>query len=144
MLGAFCTLPQMLTPSLKGRQNDPMSHRRELRGSEPRSRSHKRDTAGRRLAPVTSRAVPSSMFILASSVFKPFQCLNSTLTQGGKGGHLFRLTCSIVLLGGRDTANKYHWHAWRVVAVCGSHWVCHSPRQRVLPGSTLLMLQGAL
>ena len=33
---------------------------------------------------------------------------------------------------------------WGVVAVHGSHWVCHSPGQLVLPGSTLLMLQGAL
>ena len=52
------------------------------------------------------------MFILASSVCKSLQCLSSTLTQGGKGGHLFRLTCSAVLRGGRDTANKYHWRVW--------------------------------
>ena len=50
----------------------------------------------------------SSLFILASSVCKSLQCLISTLTQGGKGGHLFRLTCSFVLWGGRNTANKYH------------------------------------
>ena len=52
------------------------------------------------------------MFILAFSVCKSLQCLSSTLTQGGKGGHLFRLTCSAVLRGGRDTANKYHWRVW--------------------------------
>ena len=50
------------------------------------------------------------MFILASSVCKPLQCLISTLTQGSKGGHLFRLICSVVLWGGKDTATKYHWH----------------------------------
>ena len=33
---------------------------------------------------------------LASSVFKSLQCLISALTQRGEGGHLFRLTCSIV------------------------------------------------
>ena len=33
-----------------------------------------------------------SLFILASSVCKSLQCLISTLTQGGEGGHLFRLT----------------------------------------------------
>ena len=32
--------------------------------------------------------------ILASSVCKSLQCLISTLTQGGRGGHLFRLTCT--------------------------------------------------
>ena len=42
----------------------------------------------------------SLFFILASSVCKSLQCLISTLTQGGEGGHLFRLTCSVVLWGG--------------------------------------------
>ena len=36
-------------------------------------------------------------------------------------GHLFRLTCSVVLWGGRNTANKYHWH---VLTVFQLHWVC--------------------
>ena len=45
------------------------------------------------------------MFILASSVFKCLQCLISALTQGGEGGHSFRLTCSAVLWGWRDTTN---------------------------------------
>ena len=39
------------------------------------------------------------LFILASSVFRSLQCLISTLTQGGEGGHLFRLTCSVVVWG---------------------------------------------
>ena len=84
------------------------------------------------------------LFILASSVCKSLPCLISALIQGGEGGHLFRLTCLVVLWGGRGTANKYHWHVWGVLAVEGPHWVCHSPRRRVLPGSTLLRLQGAL
>ena len=52
---------------------------------------------------VTSKAVPS---VLASSVCWSLQCLISALTQGGGGGHFFRLTCSVVLWGGRNTANK--------------------------------------
>ena len=86
----------------------------------------------------------SPPFILASSVCKSLQCPISALTQGGEGGHLFRLTCSVVLWGGRNTANKYHWHVWGVLTVYGPHWVCHSSQRRVLSGSTLLRLQGAL
>ena len=62
----------------------------------------------------------------------------------GEGGHLYRLTCSAVLWGVRDTANNYHLHVWGVLEVDGPHWVCHSPRCCVLPRSTLLSLQGAL
>ena len=88
--------------------------------------------------------IPPSLFILAPSVCKSLQCLISALTEGGTGGHLFRLTCSVVLLWGRNTANKYRWHVWGVLTVDGPHWVCHNPRWHVLPGSTLLSLQGAL
>ena len=35
------------------------------------------------------------LFILASSVCRSLQCLISALTQRGKGGHLFSLTCSV-------------------------------------------------
>ena len=42
----------------------------------------------------------------------------------GEGGHLFRLSWSIMLWGGRNTANKYHWHVWGVLSVSGPHWVC--------------------
>ena len=87
---------------------------------------------------------PSYFFILASSFWKSLQCLISTFTQGGKGGHLFRLTCSVVLWGGMNTANKYHWHVWEVLTVYGPHLVYPSSRWHVLPGSTLLRLQGAL
>ena len=68
----------------------------------------------------------------------------SALTWEGEDGHLFRLTCSVVLWEGRDTANKYRLHVWKVLAVYGSYWVCYSPRWHVLSGSTLLRLQGAL
>ena len=62
---------------------------------------------------LTSKAVPSVL----ASVCWSLQCLISTLTQGGGGGHFFRLTCSVVLLEGRDAVNKYHWHLWGVLAV---------------------------
>ena len=39
---------------------------------------------------VTSKAVLS---VLASSICWSLQCLISALTQGGGGGHFFRLTC---------------------------------------------------
>ena len=51
------------------------------------------------------------------------ECLISTLTQEDEGGHLFKLTCSVVLWGRRNTANKYHWHVWGLLAVYGPHWV---------------------
>ena len=88
----------------------------------------------------------SSLFFVyfSSSFCKSLQCLISTLTQGGKGGYLFQLTCSVVLWGGSDAANKYRWRVWGVFAVYGPHWICSSSRQRVLPVSTLLGLQGAL
>ena len=67
---------------------------------------------------VTSKVV-SSLFILASSVCKSLQYLTSALTQGGEGNHLLRPSCSVVLRGGRNTANKYHWRVWRVLPVSG-------------------------
>ena len=67
---------------------------------------------------------------MAPSVCKSVQALISILTQGGEGGQLFRLTCSVVLWGGRKTANKYHWHVWGVFTVSRLHWVC-SRSQRV-------------
>ena len=62
---------------------------------------------------------------------------------GGEGGHSFRLTCSVVLRGGRDTESKRHWRVWGARAVSGPHWVCPRSR-RVLSWSTLLRLQVAL
>ena len=64
------------------------------------------------------------LFILASFVCWSLQCLISALTQGDEGGHLFGLTCSVVLWGGRITGNKYYWRVWGVLAVFQLHWVC--------------------
>ena len=64
------------------------------------------------------------LFILASSVCWSLQCLISTLTQGNDGGLFFRLTCSIVVSRGRNTANKYHWRICGVLAVFQPHWFC--------------------
>ena len=83
------------------------------------------------------------LFILASSVCRSLQCVSSALTQGGKGGHLFMLTCSAVLLGGRTAANKHHWHVRGALAVRGPPWVCPA-HACALSRSTLLRLQAAL
>ena len=84
-----------------------------------------------------STEVPS---VLASSVCWSLQCLISALAQGGGGGHFFRLTCSVVLWGGRDTESKQPWH---VFAVSRPHWVCPRSRHVCFPclhclGSRLL------
>ena len=69
------------------------------------------------------------LFVLASYVCWSLQCLISALTQGGSGRHFFRLPCSVLLWGGRFTANKYHCHPWGVLTVSQPHWVCpHSWR----------------
>ena len=73
-----------------------------------------------------------------------YSCLIFPLTKGGKGGHLFRLACSVALWGGRDTANKYHWHVWGVITVYRPHCVFPRPLRHVLSWSTLLRLQVAL
>ena len=69
------------------------------------------------------------LFILASSVYWSLQHLISALTQGGNGSQFFRLTCSVVLSGGSNTANQYHWRVWEVLPGFRPPWVCpHSPR----------------
>ena len=73
-----------------------------------------------------------------------FSVLISALTQGAEGDHLFMFTCSVMLWGGRNTANKYHWHVWGVLTVYGPHWVCLSSPWCVLSRSTLFRLQVAL
>ena len=80
---------------------------------------------------------------MASSICKSLQCLISTLTQGGEGDHLFRLTCSVVLWGGRNTANKYPCRVWGLLTVSWPHWVCPPLTVFVLFQSTLLRLQAA-
>ena len=42
----------------------------------------------------------------------------------GRCGHFFRLTCSVVLWGGRKAGNKYHWRVWGVLTAIQPHWVC--------------------
>ena len=64
------------------------------------------------------------LFILAASVCWSLQCLISALTQGGGGGPLFRLTCSVLLWAGRKAADKRHWRAWGALTVSQPHWVC--------------------
>ena len=76
----------------------------------------------------------SLFFILASSVCKSLQFLISTLAQGGEGDHLFGLTGSVVLWGGRNTSKKYHWRVWGVLAVSGPHWVCPRSGRVCFPG----------
>ena len=63
---------------------------------------------------------------------KSLQGISSALVVGDEGGHLFSLTCLVVLWRGRDIANKYLQHVWRVLAVEGPHLVCHRPRRHVL------------
>ena len=58
------------------------------------------------------------LFILASVCWS-LQCLISTLTQGGDAGHVFRLTCSVVLWGGRTLQSS-------ITGVCGEFWQCFS------------------
>ena len=87
---------------------------------------------------------PLLCLFFSSFICKSLQCLISSLTWGCKGEHLFSLTCSAVLWGGRDTANKYRWLVWGVLTVDVPHWVCLNPRQHVLHGSTLHRLQPAL
>ena len=63
-------------------------------------------------------------FIYLASVCRSLQCLISDLTQVGGGGLLFSFAYSVMLWGGRSTANKCHWHVWGVLAVFQQHWVC--------------------
>ena len=39
-----------------------------------------------------------------------------------------------MLWGGSNTANKYHWHVWGVLAVFWPHWVCSHSRHVCFPG----------
>ena len=80
------------------------------------------------------------LFILASSVYWFLQCLISALTQAGSGGHFFRLTCSVVLWRGRNTASKC---LRGVLAVSQPHWICPRSQRVCFPslhcsGSRLL------
>ena len=76
----------------------------------------------------------SLFFAYFGLLCKSLQCLISTLTQGGESGHLFRLTCLVVLWEGRNTANKYHWHVWGVLAVSRPRWVWPCSQCMCFPG----------
>ena len=97
------------------------------------------------IAHVTSEAVP---FVHLASVCRSLQCQISTLTHVGGCGLLFRFASSVVLWGGRGTADKYHCRVWGVPAVFRPHWVC--PCSHVCfpclhcPGSSLLFSEQAL
>ena len=58
-----------------------------------------------------------------ASVCRSLQCLISALTQVGRGGVLFSFACSVVLWGGRGTADKCHWRVWGALSVFRPHWV---------------------
>ena len=53
---------------------------------------------------------------------------NSHPDTRGLGGLLFRFACSVVLRGGRGTADKCHWPVWGALAGFRPHWAC--PRSR--------------
>ena len=62
---------------------------------------------------------------------------------------MFRFACSVVLWGGRGTADKCHWHVWGELVVFWPHWVCPRSRHVCLPclhclGSRLLYRERAL
>ena len=65
-------------------------------------------------------------------------------TRGRRWSFTQAYLLSCVVRRGRNTAKKYHWRVWGVLTVCGPHWVCPSSQRRVLSGSTLIGLQGAL
>ena len=79
-----------------------------------------------------SKGAPSVYFsffcLLVSSVSK--FCPD---TRGAVAVTSSRLAFSVVLWGGRNTANKYHWCLWGVFAVFQPHWVC-LPRPTPAPG----------
>ena len=93
-----------------------------------------------------SKAVP---FVYLVSVCRSLQCLIPALTQVVRGGPLFRFTCSVVLWGGKGTADKYHWSVWGALAMFRPHWVCPRSRHVCFPrlhcsGSSLLYRERAL
>ena len=58
---------------------------------------------------------------------------------------MFRFTCSVMLWGGRGTADKCHWRVWGTLAVFWPHWDLPPPPTHgcVLSLSLLLRLQAA-
>ena len=86
--------------------------------------------------------------MVPSVYFSFFYLLVSSLSNfhpdtRGQKWSLFRLTCSAVLWGGRNTIKKYHWHG--KCSKTRPHWVCPSSGCVHFPnlhfsGSMLLLL----
>ena len=98
------------------------------------------------VAPVPSEAVP---FVYLASVCWSLQCLISALTQAGRGGLLFRFAGSVVLRGGRGSADKCHRPVWGALTVFRPHWVWPRSWRLCFPclhcsGSRLLYMERAL
>ena len=68
----------------------------------------------------SSEAVP---FLYLASVCRSLQCLISALTQVGGVGLLLRFASSVLLWGGRGTADRYRC-VWGALPVFRPHWVC--------------------
>ena len=82
-------------------------------------------------------------FVYLASVCWSLQCLISALKQAGGGGLLFRFACSVMLRGGRGTADKCHWRVWGVLSVPATLGLSLLASHMLSP-STLLRLQAAL
>ena len=83
------------------------------------------------------------------SVCRSLQCLIFALTQVGGGRLFFGFACSVVLCGGRGTANEYQWRVWGVFTVFWPHWVCPCSQLMCFPhlhcsGSRLLYREWTL
>ena len=95
---------------------------------------------------VTSEEIP---FVSLASVCRSLHCLIFTLTQAGGSCLLFRFACSVVLWGGRGTADKCHWPLCGALAVIRPHSVCPCLQRVCFPrlhcsGSRLLYRGRAL
>ena len=74
---------------------------------------------------------------MVPSVYVSFFCLLVSSmsnfhpdTRGMLVVTFFRLACSAVLWGGKNAANKYHWHVFTVIQ---PHWVCPCSWRVCLP-----------
>ena len=88
---------------------------------------------------------PLFIWLLFAGLFST-NCCADTLSGGGL---LFRFACSVVLWGGRGTANKCHWRVWGALAVFQPPWVCLRSQRVCFPhlhcsGSRLLSRERAL
>ena len=75
--------------------------------------------------------------------WKVYSVSNFRPDTRGRRQSLFRLTCSVVLWGGKDTADKHRWCVWGVLSVWATLGLPQL-RAHVLSRSTLLRLQVVL